>query len=60
MIDGIIQAGYNGVMVLDDVHLNEAMEGLWEWAKSKPGMKWNDITEFGHWSGTGMLDFSSI
>ena len=60
MIDGIIKAGYKGIMLLDDIYLNEDMASLWEWAKKKPGMKSMDVSQFGHWSGTGLLDFSNV
>jgi len=46
---------YKGILVLDDIHLNRAMKKFW---KSIKITKY-DITEIGHWSGTGLVDFSN-
>lgn len=48
------QSGFKGLLVLDDIHLNPEMEAFWE-NISEP--KW-DATRLGHWSGTGLVDFS--
>ncbi|MDA8138503.1 MAG: class I SAM-dependent methyltransferase [Desulfobacteraceae bacterium] len=45
---------YKGVLVLDDIHLNEPMEKFWN-SIEEPR---EDVTELGHWSGTGIVDFS--
>jgi SAM-dependent methyltransferase len=45
---------YKKVLFLDDIHLNPPMERFWEQiCESK-----NDVTELGHWSGSGIVDFS--
>jgi len=45
---------YNGIIILDDINLNEGMAGFWE---SVTENKY-DITKYGHMSGTGLVDFS--
>jgi len=52
---------YEGIMILDDIHLNPEMKQWWlelqgnatEW-----GFTTYDVTSVGHSSGTGLLDFS--
>jgi hypothetical protein len=44
---------YRGLLILDDIHLNEPMRRFWNNIDKKK----EDITEFGHWSGTGLVDF---
>jgi hypothetical protein len=44
---------YNGLLFLDDIHLNPPMSTFWNSiAESK-----EDITDLGHWSGSGLVDF---
>lgn len=45
---------YRGLMFLDDIHLNRPMRGFWE---SITEVK-EDITDLGHWSGSGIVEFS--
>jgi len=42
-------------MVLDDIHAFPEMEILW----NKLIFNKVDITSYGHWSGTGLVDFSN-
>jgi len=46
--------GYEGLLVIDDIHLNSAMASFWE---NIPRPK-QDITELGHVTGTGIVYFS--
>ncbi len=46
--------GYQGLLFLDDIHLNPMMEKFWI-SISEPKL---DVTELGHWSGSGLVDFS--
>jgi len=43
--------GYQGLLILDDIHLNPEMAEFW---RSIPCAK-EDITAIGHWSGTGLV-----
>ena len=45
--------GYNGLLVLDDIHLNDEMEQFWR----SIDLPKDDVTDIGHWSGTGIVDF---
>tara|TARA_R110000851_G_scaffold94442_1_gene205265 strand:+ start:365 stop:952 length:588 start_codon:yes stop_codon:yes gene_type:complete len=45
---------YKGLVVLDDIRLNPHMIQMWE---SIPETKY-DLTAWGHFSGTGLVDFS--
>jgi SAM-dependent methyltransferase len=47
------QNRYKGLLVLDDIHLNDAMKQFWR-AIDLPK---EDLTDIGHWSGTGIVDF---
>lgn len=46
--------GYKGVVILDDIKLNDKMKTFWN---DIPERK-VDVTPFGHWSGTGIVYFS--
>jgi hypothetical protein len=49
------QIGFKGLLFLDDIHLNEAMQAFW----ADIDLPKADITDLGHWSGSGLVDFSS-
>lgn len=56
---------YRGILICDDIHLNEAMEKFWvgvqgcfrERLERAPAYKCIDLTPWGHWSGTGAVVF---
>jgi len=43
----------SGVLLLDDIHLNEPMQKFWDSLTQEK----HDLTEFGHFTGTGMVLF---
>lgn len=45
---------WKGLLVLDDIHLNEPMKNFWNSIKQEK----YDITNIGHWSGTGIVYFA--
>lgn len=45
--------GYKGVIILDDIHHFKQLNVLWN---ELDGI---DLTEYGHWSGTGMIRFNN-
>ena len=53
ILDNLEQNGYRGVVLLDDINLNDDMKKFWKNIKHK---KYN-ITKYGHWSGTGIVIF---
>lgn len=46
---------WEGILVLDDIHLNDAMKNFWEGITEEK----HDITSIGHWSGTGLVIFKT-
>jgi len=57
----MVSVGFKGVLLLDDIHLNSEMEKWWKELQDgaeKGGYKTYDVTEIGHFSGTGLVDFS--
>lgn len=44
---------YKGLLFLDDIHLNPPMREFWS-SIAEPR---EDITDLGHWSGSGLVDF---
>jgi len=48
------QNHYRGLLVLDDIHLNDPMKQFW----GSIDLPKEDVTDIGHWSGTGIVDFS--
>lgn len=49
----LIDGGFSGVLLLDDIYLNEPMKTFWN---SITQYK-KDLTRFGHFSGTGFVNF---
>ncbi|UCD82317.1 MAG: hypothetical protein JSW26_13100 [Desulfobacterales bacterium] len=45
---------YKGLLFLDDIHLNQQMEDFW----NSIGETKEDLTNVGHWSGSGLVDFN--
>lgn len=45
---------FSGILVCDDIHLNQGMEDFWNSITKKK----LDVTEYGHHTGTGIVDFS--
>jgi len=56
----LIALEYDGIVMLDDIHLNEEMERWWTELETDSNGHYvmYDLTAVGHASGTGMLDFS--
>lgn len=44
---------WKGILILDDIHLNDEMKNFWNRIEEKK----YDITNIGHWSGTGLVVF---
>lgn len=51
--DHLLEIKWRGILVLDDIHLNEPMKAFWD----KINKQKFDITQIGHWSGTGLVIF---
>jgi protein-L-isoaspartate O-methyltransferase len=49
----LVDNGYAGIVVCDDIHLNAAMEAWWASIEQRK----EDLTLEGHWSGTGIVYF---
>jgi predicted O-methyltransferase YrrM len=55
MLDFLAEKNWSGIILLDDIHLNGQMKDFWN---KLPEEKKQDVTEFGHASGTGILEFN--
>ncbi len=53
MFNALKDAGYKGLLVLDDIHINKGMTKFWE---SIELLKY-DVTKYGHYTGTGLVVF---
>ena len=51
---GLEEHGYRGVVVCDDIHLNGPMKAWWAGVTQTK----EDITDQGHYSGTGIVTFA--
>lgn len=49
----IKQSKWSGLLLLDDIHLNESMKKIWQSIETEK----YDLTSKGHWSGTGLAVF---
>jgi hypothetical protein len=52
-VDNLINVGYKGTVIFDDIHLNDGMKDFW----SSVTQEKHDYTQYGHWSGTGIVIF---
>jgi hypothetical protein len=52
-IERMIEAGFTGIVVCDDIYCNAAMTAFWNWIPIEK----HDVTRFGHISGTGIVVF---
>jgi hypothetical protein len=61
-LNRLLQMGdFSGLVLLDDINLNAEMKKWWKELQDKAmerGYKTYDLTSVGHFSGTGLLDFS--
>lgn len=56
----VIDSGFKGLMLLDDIYEHDEMKRWWkevEDGAAEGGYKAYDLTKIGHWSGTGLVDF---
>lgn len=57
----MIDIEFKGILALDDIHLNSEMKQWWKEVQDgaeRGGYHTYDITEIGHVTGTGLVDFS--
>ncbi len=50
----LVKNNYKGVVLFDDIHHNKEMQSFWDGIKQEKV----DLTDVGHWSGTGAVMFS--
>jgi len=53
MIQKLKDVGFKGILMLDDIHINEEMYAFW----NDIDLKKIDATSIGHYSGTGFVSF---
>jgi hypothetical protein len=53
LYDHLHNIGYEGILILDDIHLNSEMKFFWNSISKEK----YDLTKKGHWSGTGIVIF---
>lgn len=52
-VELLMAGGYKGVMVVDDINTHQGMRDFWSWIP----LKKLDVTQHGHWTGTGIVVF---
>ncbi len=52
-VNHLVKINYKGLVMFDDIHLNEEMSNFWNGLKNEK----YDLTEIGHHSGTGIVIF---
>lgn len=57
IIKKLVEVGYRGIVICDDIHLNQGMRIFWRFVPSH--LKKYDITDYGHASGTGLIVFDT-
>ncbi len=55
VITALMQRSYKGIVLCDDIYLNAAMDRFWKWVPLPKA----DLSEYGHWSGTGLITFDA-
>ena len=54
--NALVEDGYQGLLLLDDIYLNPIMQRFW----SEISVEKLDATAVGHWSGTGLVQFGTF
>ena len=49
----LLKNNYKGMVLCDDIYLNDEMKSFWEWVP----LQKIDVSKYGHWSGTGIILF---
>lgn len=57
ILQKLIRRDYQGIVIVDDIHLNKEMKSLWD--NVPQHLKKIDVTHLGHHSGTGIIIFNS-
>lgn len=57
IFDTLLRIGFRGLLVCDDIYMNDAMRNWWSALPMALFMKKVDATKYGHWSGTGIVVF---
>lgn len=52
-INLLLNAGFKGLLLVDDIHLNDGMKAFWNGVT----LPKYDLTDIGHWTGTGLIVF---
>jgi hypothetical protein len=56
IINKLEELKFKGLLIIDDIKLNTVMENVWN--NVPKHLKKIDVTEFGHWSGTGIVVYN--
>lgn len=56
IINKLEELKFKGLLIIDDIKLNKVMENVWN--NVPKHLKKIDVTEFGHWSGTGIVVYN--
>lgn len=56
IIHKLEELNFKGLLIIDDIKLNTVMENVWN--SIPKHLKKIDVTEFGHWSGTGIVVYN--
>lgn len=58
IVQQLVDRGWKGLMMCDDIFLNAGMREFWEFCKGCECLQTHDLTPIGHSTGTGLLVFS--
>lgn len=58
IVELLIKKGYEGMILCDDIHLNENMKRFWKWCENCDNISTYDWTDLGHSTGTGCIVLS--
>jgi predicted O-methyltransferase YrrM len=50
----LLQINFKGILLCDDIRLNDGMKNFWNRIEKEK----YDLSDIGHWSGTGLVNFS--
>lgn len=53
--NNLLKTEFSGILLCDDIKLNQGMINFWNSIQKEK----YDLTEIGHWSGTGLVNFSN-
>lgn len=59
IVNELVERGYKGLLLANGINVNEGMREFWKIVCQNKALTTYDVSSIGHWTGTGLINFSS-